>query len=372
MAFAGEASAATWSASSLNNPPNVSSSALYGVSCFSASVCNAPGQGFYTTTGTNGAIAETWDGSWWNPATGVAPNHGQKNGILWGVNCPNATMCMTVGSYGTSGGQVAWAQQQVSSTWTLWNIGVPAGATRSELKDISCIEANWCTAVGWKTVSNVSKAWAVRFNGVEWSNASAVENQNATLNGVSCVSTSYCVAVGSFVQSIVLEPQPLVELWKNSTWSVWAPPVPGSWETAVFNSVQCLSTTWCMASGSLKRNESGTSYWRPFADIWNGESWSTTTGIPWGGNSEALAYGISCRSETECWIVGEGHSGSVLRPWAVKWTGSTWEIQSIALAPGAEGAQLRDISCYASSSCKAVGWNLFGGTKEPLAETVTP
>jgi hypothetical protein len=376
MAVPCAATAATWSASSLTNPPNVNSAELFGVSCSSASECEAPGHGFYTSTGTVGAVAQKWNGSSWAPVTGVEPNHGQKNGILWGVHCPVETMCMNVGSYGTSGGQVAWSQRDVSGFWTTWNIGVPGGATRSELKDVWCTtESNWCMASGWKLVSGESKAWVARWNTVEWVNASAVEKLNSALNGISCVSTSYCVAVGQFVQAANLQFQPLAEVWNGSSWSVYAPPVPGSWETAVLNSVQCVPgpTTWCMASGSLKRNEAGTSYWRPFADIWNGSSWTTTTGVPWGANNEALAYGSSCRSTTECWIVGEGHTGSTLHPWAVKWTGSTWENQSsIKLAPGAEGAQLRDISCYASSSCKAVGWSLFGGTKEPLAETVTP
>jgi hypothetical protein len=374
LAIAGTASAATWSTSSLNNPSNVSSSALYGVSCSAASECEAPGQGLYSTTGTLGAIAQKWNGTSWAPATGVEPNHGQKNGVLWGVNCPTTTMCMNVGSYGSPGGQVAWSQRDVAGSWTTWNIGVPGGATRSELKDVWCTpEANWCIASGWKLVSGESKAWVVRWNTVEWLNVSATEKLNSTLNGISCASTSYCVAVGSFVQAANLELQPLAEVWNGSAWSVYAPPVPGSWETAVLNSVQCVSATWCMASGSLRRTEAGTRYWRPFADIWNGSTWTTTTGVPWGANLEAFAYGSSCLSTTECWIVGEGHSGSTLRPWAVKWTGSTWEIQSsIGLAPGAEGSQLRDISCWAASRCKAVGWSLFGGTKEPLAETVTP
>jgi hypothetical protein len=368
LALPTAASAATWTAHSLTNLSQVNSSSLYGISCFSASRCTAPGQGFFTNTGTNGAVAQTWNGSSWNPENGVAPNNGQKNGILWGVNCPSETMCMTVGSYGTSGGQVAWAQSQVGAVWTLWNIGVPAGATRSELNDVSCLTSSWCMGVGWKMVSGDDKPFATGFSGSSWTEASTVVQSNAALKGVSCVSTTYCVSVGSTGS------KPLAEVWNGFAWSapVAQPPVPGSWETAVLNGVLCLSTTWCMASGSLRRNESGVSYWRPFADIWNGSSWATTTGVPWGGNSEALAYGISCRSTTECWIVGEGHSGSILRPWAVKWTGSTWEIQSIALAPGAEGAQLRDISCYASSSCMAAGWNLFSGTKDPLSETVTP
>lgn len=368
------ATAATWSGSSLVNPSGVSSAALQGVSCYSSTVCNAPGQAFYTASGHWGAFAETWNGSSWTSASGVTPNPGEKNGVLYGASCPLETMCMTVGSYGTSGGFPApMAQRQVASTWTLWKIAVPPGATRAELNDVSCSASTWCLGVGYKRVSSVEiKAFATAFDGTSWSDRGAPEKINATLEDVSCVSSSYCVAVGSFSQALGLASQPLAEIWNGSTWSVQAPPIPGSWETAVLNSAYCLSTTWCMASGSLKRNEAGTSYWRPFADIWDGSSWSTTTGVPWGGNLEGLAYGISCRSISECWIVGEGRSGSTLRPWGVKWTGSTWEIQSIGLVPNAEGAQLRDISCYGSSECKATGWSLFGGTKEPLVETVTP
>jgi hypothetical protein len=298
----------------------------------------------------------------------VTPNNGQKNGILRGVNCPVETMCMTVGSYGTSGGQVAWAQRQVGSAWTMWNIGVPAGATRSELNDVSCLTSTWCMGVGWKMVGGDDKPFATGFNGNAWTETAALAQNNAAFKGVSCVSTTNCVAVGQAGS------KPLLEVWNGFGWSVPAaqPPVPGAWESAVLNSVHCVSATWCMATGSLRRNESGTVYWRPFADIWNGSSWTTTTGVPWGGNTEGLAFGISCRSTSECWIVGEGRSGSTLRPWAVRWTGSTWEIQSIPLVPGAEGAQLRDISCYASSSCKATGWSRFSGVQNALVETVTP
>jgi hypothetical protein len=247
------------------------------------------------------------------------------------------------------------------------------------MKDVWCTnESNWCMSVGWKLEFGDSKPFATRFNTASWPDTFAVTKENAALNSVSCMSEKFCMAVGSTGAS------PLNEIWNGSSWSAPAaqPPVPGSWESAVLNGVSCVSTTWCMASGSLRRNEAGTVYWRPFADIWNGTSWSVTAGVPWGENLEALAYGISCRSTGECWIVGEGHSGSTLRPWAVRWLGreekekekaKPWEIQSsIKLVPEAEGAQLRDISCYGSVKCKAAGWSLFGGTKEPLVESVTP
>jgi len=223
-------------------------------------------------------------------------------------------------------------------------------------------------AVGWKMIDGDDKPFAKGFNGSTWSETSIPASSNAALKGVSCVSTNYCVAVGSTGS------KPLAQVWNGFGWSTPAAqlPVPGSWESAVLNGVHCLSTTWCMATGSLRRNEGGTVRWRPFADIWSGSSWVTTPGVPWGNNLEGLAFGISCRSTTECWIVGEGHWNSTLSPWAVRWTGSTWEIQSIPLVSGAEGAQLRDISCYANSSCKAAGWSLVGGVKVALIETVTP
>lgn len=369
------ASAATWSGSSLPYPSGISQTAFQGISCFSALVCEAPGNATYTASGHGGAFAEKWNGSSWANSTGVVPNPGEKNGILYGVHCPVETMCMNVGSYGTTSAEhspkvpAPMAQRDVAGFWTLWKIPIPSGAERAELNDVWCsVESNWCMGVGYKMISGDDKPYAARFNTVEWPDAAAVTKTNATLKGISCVSTSYCVAVGSTGAS------PLAEVWNGTSWSAPAaqPPVPGSWESAVLNGVHCLSTTWCMASGSLKRNEAGKSLWRPFADIWNGSSWTTTTGVPWGENIEGLAFGISCLSTTECWIVGEGRSGATLRPWAVRWTGSTWEIQSIALVSGAGGAQLRDISCYGSSKCKAAGWSLFGSTAEALIETVTP
>jgi hypothetical protein len=368
-----QATAATWSGASLAKPSGLVSTAFFGMSCYSSSACTAVGQADEADWG---AFGEAWNGTSWTYQSGITRNPGPKNGGLYGVSCTAATTCMAAGAYGTSGGvPAAMAQSQSGSTWKLWNIGILSGASRTELNDVSCRTSSWCVAVGYKMVSGDDKAIAMGFGGSSWTDMKAIEKSNATLKGVSCVSTSYCVAVGSTGAS------PLAEVWNGFAWSAPAaqPPVPGSWETAILNAVHCVSEGWCMATGTLKRNESGTSYWRPFADIWNGSTWVTTTGVPWGGNNEGLAFGISCLSTTECWIVGEGRTGSTLRPWAVRWTGSTWEIQSIPLVSGAEGAQLRDISCFSSSNCKAGGWSLFPKSsifeetpKGALVETVTP
>jgi hypothetical protein len=362
------ASAATWTGSSLTNPYGVNTTQLLGVSCYSWTACTASGNA-QDSNWVGGALAETWDGSSWSVPSGVVRNPGQKNGFLRGVSCTTATTCMTVGSYGTfSGVPALMAQAQNGSNWTLWNIGIPAGASRAEFNDVHCRIATSCLAVGTKTVSGDSKPFAMDFNGSTWVDNSAVSKSDATLKGVSCVSAGFCMAVGFSGGN------PIAQIWSGFGWTATAqPPVPGSWSSAALNAVHCVSENWCMAAGTLRRSEGGTTYYRPFADIWNGSTWTTTPGVPWGNNLEGLAFGISCLSQTECWIVGEGRWGSSLRPWAVRWTGYTWEIQSIPLVPNAEGAQLRDISCTASYKCKAVGWSLFGGpTPIALVETVTP
>jgi len=371
LAFAslpGLASAATWTGSALNNPYGINTTQFYGVSCYSWTACTAAGAA-QDSNWIEGALAETWNGASWTAPGGVVRNPGPKNGILRGVSCAAATACMTVGSYETSSGvRAIMAQAQNGSNWTLWNIGIPPGATQGEFNDVYCRASDSCLAVGHRMLSGDNKAYAMTYNGSAWGETTPVAKSNATFKGVSCVSAGFCMAVGSTGTS------PMAQIWNGFGWTATAqPPVPGSWNSAVLNAVHCVSENWCMATGTLRRSEGGTTYYRPFADIWNGSTWTTTPGVPWGNNSEGLAFGISCLSSTECWIVGEGRWGSSLRPWAVRWTGYTWEIQSIPLVPNAEGAQLRDISCTASYKCKAVGWSLFGGpTPIALVETVTP
>jgi hypothetical protein len=192
----------------------------------------------------------------------------------------------------------------------------------------------------------------------------AVRESNATLRGVSCQSSSYCLAVGSTGAN------PLAEFWNGSTWvALTQPPVPSSYQSAILNGISCVSTTWCLAAGYYK-NSSGLG--RPFADIWNGSSWATTPGVPWGENIEGFAYGVSCVSTSECWVVGNGQSGSLRKPWGALWTGTTWAIGAFPLAPGSEGAYLRGVTCTATNECQAVGSSLFGGEPIGLVETLTP
>ena len=184
------ASSATWTGSSLNNPYGINTTQFHGISCCSWTACTAAGSA-QDSNWIGGALAETWNGASWTAPSGVVRNPGPKNGILRGVSCTAATACMTVGSYGNSTGVPAiMAQAQNGSSWTLWNIGIPSGASQAEFNDVYCRVSNSCLAVGYKMVSGDSKPFAMDFNGSTWADNSAVSKNNAALKGVSCASAA--------------------------------------------------------------------------------------------------------------------------------------------------------------------------------------
>jgi hypothetical protein len=356
-----------WKDASIEPPPRMNQTPLYGISCNSLRACTASGQTFTATTWVPGAVAETFDGSWWANAEGVTWNPGRNNGILLGVSCTAATTCMTVGAYSEFGGSdAAMAQGQSGTRWTLWNVGIPAGSTRADLTAVSCTEANWCMAVGHKMISGDLKAMAIKYDGRSWTDTGASQQRNATLGGISCVSSRYCVAVGS------TNGVPLGESWDGSRWTTLpTPPVPLRYESAILNAVSCVSREFCMAVGSDKLSGSN---WDPFSSVYYGPEigWNSARLYP-GVPGKAQAWSVSCKSTTECWAVGDSFE-TIHEPWTSHWTGAefNWESLEAPLSPGSEGAQLLGVSCTGRNECKAVGWNLFSGTKVALAETLTP
>jgi hypothetical protein len=355
---------ATWSASSLVNPPGINSTQLLGVSCTSLSACTAVGKDSEGSTG--GALGESWDGSSWIVETGVHRNPGPKNGALLGVTCTASKTCMSVGTYGTSGGQGAsMAQAQKESLWTLYAIPIPAETSINELNDVACRTASWCISVGNLTNNGFGfvEAIAKKFSGGVWTEMIGLNSINSSLRGISCLSETYCLAVGTS------EAAADWYRWNGTKWAGGFVPVPPEHKNSTLNDISCISETSCLAVGTYLSN-SGKSL--PIADKWNGSSWSLTENPPLGSNTEAWGNGVSCVSSTECWAVGEGKKGSAFAPWGAKWTGTKWETTSIPLAPTSEGAQLRDVDCVSSLHCRAVGWSLFSGTRIALVETLTP
>ena len=157
---------------------------------------------------------------------------------------------------------------------------------------------------------------------------------------------------------------------RNGQWSNEHVIPPGAFDSSL-TGVSCASSSVCVAVGyyQLEKNSAGL----PFAEIWNGTSWSMQT-IPAPANAAAVGGAplgrVSCASTTSCIAVG-GYTPSGSNepePLAAAWNGSTWKLENPAAPPGAIGASLGGVSCISPSVCIAVG--SFSVTTNGPADTL--
>jgi hypothetical protein len=67
------------------------------------------------------------------------------------------------------------------------------------------------------------------------------------LDGVSCVSKNFCMAAGNYSNGS--NDQTLIEKWNGSTWNLVTSPNTNSTQDNHLFGVNCVSTSFCMASG---------------------------------------------------------------------------------------------------------------------------
>lgn len=163
---------------------------LNGISCVSSTFCQAVGDA-YNSHGTPFAFAERWDGSAWALETVTGPA-GAQYSVLSGVSCPSATVCEAVGYYENAANAYPPMAQ-------VWNGSVWAGQTAPTNMGehaVSCTSATSCESVGvLSTAAPTTSLW----NGSNWAvQATPVPSgsTSARLLGVSCPTASVCEAVG--------------------------------------------------------------------------------------------------------------------------------------------------------------------------------
>jgi hypothetical protein len=191
----------SWSAQTIPTPTGTDgySARLTGVSCFSATSCEAVGN-YQSNQGIPTTFAEAWNGSSWTIQTTPVPDSGSSDPVLNGVSCSAATTCVGVGSYYDNGyNQLPLVENLSGSTWTVSAAATPLVGYPSEFLGVSCAGAT-CTAVGDTTNANLEQVTlAEGSNGSSWSvqtTPNPSSGYNPVLDGVSCVSAT-CMAVGS-------------------------------------------------------------------------------------------------------------------------------------------------------------------------------
>jgi hypothetical protein len=360
LMLAGTADAAgpSWTVQSTPNPSGSNGNALAGVSCTSATACTAVGY-YFPASGATVTLGEQWNGTTWTVHTGPAVT------TLTGVSCTSASACTAVGGVLDSTRAERWN----GKSWTTQTTPNPSGAASSQFNGVSCTSATACTAVGYYyNSSSIFFPFAERWNGTTWKvqttpkPAGSIEPE---LEGVSCTSATACTAVGGDENGSGTY-QTFAEQWNGTTWTIHATTNPGP-EANYLYGVSCTSASACSAVG-YQQLSSGAKV--SLAERWNGTSWATQITPNPPGPTDIFS-GVSCTSASACTAVGSYAESNAepTGPFAEGWNGTTWTVQTTPSPAGADESPLTGVSCTAASTCTAVGqYQGTSGTYLTLAE----
>jgi streptogramin lyase len=119
------------------------------------------------------------------------------------------------------------------------------------------------------------------------------------------------------------------------------------------DAVSCASTTSCMAVGEGDpRSFEGAG---PLAESWDGTQWTTQPLFSTGSGERDHLKDVSCWSSTECMAVGMNTGVEGSRPISELWKGGKWTAEPVPLPEGFVGSDLRGVSCTSATFCLAVG-----------------
>jgi hypothetical protein len=253
---------------------------------------------------------------------------------------------------------------------------MPAETKRAFMQGgVSCVSSTMCEAIGdVESTSNQLSPLAESWNGTKWALQEFPVPTGAQLTApksVSCVSSTMCIAAGMFSDSSS-KSHPFAESWNGTTWSAQELSAPKEARAAGLEGISCTSSTACMAVGEFISG-SGSGGWVPLAESWNGTEWSVQEPpIPSNASWGTILYGVSCTSSTACTATSyiRTNSSKVGIPLAESWNGTKWAVEEAPAPAGATYVFLYGgVSCTSGTACMAVGqFGNSAGETVPLAE----
>jgi len=297
-------------------------------------------------------FAQMWNGSEWKTILSGLTNAPK------GVSCPTTSLCLVVGN-STSGPIYAEEWHFNNGKFSYGSEGwaqTPAGATWPSLNDVSCSSATACTAVGSYYKEGKRKTLAERWNPVEeeWTIQSSADpaSGNTELIGVSCPSSTSCTAVGKHGE------EPFAETWNGSSWSITPTEVPPgeAWESAL-RDVSCTAANACTAVGTyVEEAETEEGEWeltKPLIERFDGSEWSleeAATPEDVAGNVEAL--GVFCTGAKSCTLVGSYATENLVGyyPQATKTLAEGWDGSQWSAQPTPD-PEGKEASALGAISC---------------------
>ena len=257
-----------WGLQQVPLPPAAVSGSLSSISCPSSSWCEAVG----TAEATRGTatLAAVWNGKSWR-AQSVPVVVGGADPSLSGVSCTSASFCEAVGQFASmlTGREAPLAERWDGRGW-LVQPGASSGATGlSGLRSVSCTSPTDCEAVGYSTDGGLAEVW----NGHFWSRQQGPNGVKGStlgvLTGVSCPTSGLCEAVGYDLGSSGAGVA-VAATSSGSAWKAQGLPKLGGGQPVDLNGVSCASTSFCQAVGQYGSTSSGS---HPLVLAWNGSAW---------------------------------------------------------------------------------------------------
>jgi hypothetical protein len=283
------------------------------------------------------------------------------------------------------------------SRWASVAAPAPSTAQVTVLTGVTCVSGTDCWAVGGSfsssgavtagtgtAVAGIEQTLAEHWDGGSWSIVSSPNNSpadSALLESVTCVSSRDCWAAGITAGSAY---SGLVEHWDGTGWQVVTSPSPparsnqpGTANGGLFG-VTCVDAQQCWAAGYsyLSNGRSNTDF-ETWLERWDGTSWSTVPSPnPSPFPADAL-FSVSCAAADDCWTAGTygaaGSGGGVYETLTLHWDGASWSWVDSPNGPGNAGQALTGVTCATAGGCWTVGaYNLADGTLQTFALTTAP
>ena len=302
----------SWTTAPSPAPVKAFQSDLDAVSCTSATACAAVGL-YRDFGGTQYVLAETWNGTSWTVQDAQQPAGTQP--VLTGVSCVSATDCEAVGSFyiQSTPNYTDLAEVWNGQYWAIQPTHAAFSKMDFELNSVSCSSPSFCLAVGqYQSLFGSAPyraTWAEQWNGSSWSGLFPdVEGAASNLAAVSCtVATTDCTAVGSYQDASGNE-FPLAERWSGLTWALQFPASSAVATDMIFTGVSCPAATACMAVGATDVPAISPGTVVTVAQSWNGSTWTLdNTPNPFGAQASIL-NAVSCPTAAVCTGVGSSSS----------------------------------------------------------------
>jgi hypothetical protein len=316
-----------WNGAAVTSVPHPNPGAfnrLYAVAAIGANDVWAVGE--YTNP-ISRTLALHWNGSAW---TQVPTPTGQGYSHLYGVAALASNDVWAVGDDGNSSLTLHWNGSQ----WT--RVESPSIGFSTTLRAVSAAPDGTVWAVGDSAAESVTLRWS----GTEWTVVPSPSpgSNFLDLNGVVSLSANDAWAVG--VYDVSGNWRTLTMNWDGSAWTVVQSPSPDP----TLNRLDGVATAgggvwavgWAGASGSMAiRLQSG--------------SWERSLTVN-EGTGENQLNGISARSSSDIWAVGQAQNRSL----TMHFDGSSW---TVVPSPNLEhGVRLEDVVTLGANDAWAVGW----------------